>query len=118
MIICPRYNYFLFLLAKITPLLKDLIEYIVPRYAAHWKTIGTLLGLSSGVLETIEAGWPINVSWCCQRMLEKWLEVDTNASWGKLFTVIESDAVMYALNHNQILLLHPPANATGKLLCN
>ena len=76
-----------------TPLLKDLYQHITPRYAADWKVIGTLLDLPSGELKAIEAGWPANVKWCCNQMLEKWLEMDTTASWGKLFTVIESPAV-------------------------
>ena len=76
-----------------TPSLKDLYELITPQYAAEWKVIGTLLGLPSGELKIIEVGWPTNVEWCCNQMLEKWLEEDTTASWGKLFTAIESAAV-------------------------
>ena len=55
--------------------------------------IGTLLGLPSGELKSIEAGYPTNVKWCCNQMLEKWLEVDPSASWKKLFEAIESPAV-------------------------
>jgi len=58
--------------------------------------IGTLLGLPNGELKAIEAGYPTNVRWCCNQMLKKWLEIDTTASWGKLFTVIESPAVSSA----------------------
>ena len=76
-----------------TPLLKDLYLHITPQYAADWKVIGTLLGLPSGELKAIEGGWPTNVKWCCNQMLEKWLEMDATASWKKLFTVIESPAV-------------------------
>ena len=75
------------------PTLKDLYQHITPRYAAHWEVIGTLLGLPSGELQAIEAGYPTNVKWCCNQMFKKWLEVDPTASWGKLFTVIESPAV-------------------------
>ena len=81
------------LLCSVAPLLKDLYQHITPQYATDWKVIGTLLGLPSGELKAIEAGWPANVKWCCNQMLEKWLEMDTTASWGKLFTVIESPAV-------------------------
>ena len=77
----------------LTPELKDLYEHITPQYAADWEVIGTLLGLPSGELKAIEAGYPINVKWCCNQMLKMWLEVDPNASWGRLFTVIESRAV-------------------------
>ena len=76
-----------------TPLLKDLYEKTTPRYAADWKVIGTLLGLPSGELNIIEAGWPTNVRWCCNKMFEKWLEVDNNASWEKLNTILKSPAV-------------------------
>ena len=75
------------------PSLKDLYQHITPQYAADWKVIGTLLGLPSGELKATEAGWPANVKWCCDQMLKKWLEMDTTASWSKLFTVIESPAV-------------------------
>ena len=78
-----------------TPLLKDLYEYITPLHAAMWKVMGTLLGLPIGELNIIEAGYPTNVKWCCNRMLEKWLEVDSTASWEKLFTAIESPAMSY-----------------------
>ena len=75
-------------------MLKDLYQYVTPQYAADWKVIGTLLGLPSGELKAIEAGYPTNVKWCCNQMFEKWLETDTGAaSWRKLFAVIESPGV-------------------------
>ena len=76
-----------------TPLLKDLYEHITPQYAADWKEMGTLLGIPSGELRSIEAGYPTNVKWCCNKMLEIWLESDSSASWGKLIKAIESSAV-------------------------
>ena len=76
-----------------TPSLKDLYEHITPQYAADWKVIGTLLDLPSAELRAIEAKFPTNVKWCCNQMLEKWLGLDTTASWGKLFTIIESLAI-------------------------
>ena len=76
-----------------TPLLKDLYQHITPQYAADWKLIGILLDLPSGELKAIEAGYPTNVKWYCNQMLEKWLDMDTTASWGKLRAVIESPAV-------------------------
>ena len=80
------------------PLPKDLFQHITTQYAADWKVIGTLLGIPSGELQAIEAGWPTNVKWCCNQMLAKWLEVDTSASWGKLLTVIKSLA--FAVSYN------------------
>ena len=83
----------MFLLVNTTPLLKDLYQHITPQYAADWKVIGALLGLPSGELKAIEAGWPANVKWCCNQMLEKWLEMDTTASWEQMFTIIKSPAL-------------------------
>ena len=81
-------------LAKCRRIVKiDLYQHITPQYAADWKVIGTLLGLPSGELQAIEAGYPTNVKWCCNQMLKKGLEMDPTASWGKLFTIIESPAV-------------------------
>ena len=87
------------------PKLKDLYQYITPQYAADWKVIGTLLGLPSEELKAIEAGYPTNVKWCCNQMLERWLEVNPTASWEKLFAVIESSAVSSADKGDQIVFM-------------
>ena len=76
-----------------TPKLKDLYQHITPQYAADWIVIGTLLGIPSGALDIIEHDNMYKVTRCCNAMLRKWLEIDITATWGKLFTVIESPAV-------------------------
>ena len=55
--------------------------------------IGTLLGIPKEELNIIEAGYPTNLKWCCNRMLERWLEMDTTASLEKLSAAIHSPAV-------------------------
>ena len=79
------------------PLLRDLYQHITPRYAIQWKVIGTLLDLPSETLNIIEHDHRDKAERCCNAMLEKWLQVDITASWGKLFIVIESSAVSGAL---------------------
>ena len=79
-----------------TPLLKDLHHYITPQYAVQWRVIGTQLGLPIAKLKIIEYDNRDKAEPCCNAMLEKWLQVDTTASWRKLFTVIESPAVSYS----------------------
>ena len=76
-----------------TPSLRDLHYYITPQYAVQWRAIGTQLGLSIERLNIIEHDHRDKAEPCCNAMLEKWLQVDTTASWKKLFTVIESPAV-------------------------
>ena len=75
------------------PKLPDLYEHITPRYALKWKIIGTLLGLPSERLDIIERDSFYQTEPGCNAMLQWWLRVDSTASWGKLFTVIESPAV-------------------------
>ena len=87
------------------PSLKDIYQHITPHYAADWKVIGTLLGLPSGELKSIEAGYPTNVKWCCNQMLEKWLENDATASWEKLFAAIKSPAVFSTPDKGDYTLL-------------
>ena len=72
-----------------TPSLKEAIQYVAP-HAADWKVIGIQLDIPTGELKCIEAGYPTNVKWCCNQMMEKWLEIDPDASWNKLIKVIES----------------------------
>ena len=66
---------------------------ITPNYAAHWKVIGALLGIEKGDLDAIEGAYPINLPWCCNKLLEKWLERDTNATWNNIIEVIDSPGV-------------------------
>jgi len=79
-----------------TPSLRDLQGYFTPQYAPQWRVIGTQLGLPSGTLDIIERDNFFQTKDCCNAMLREWLQVDTTASWGKLFTVIESPAVSSA----------------------
>ena len=88
------HNYLVhFLATDSTPSLGELYETITPKYAADWKEIGTLLGMHNAHLKVIEASHPNDPRRCCNRMLEKWLEVDPNASWNKLDMVTQSPAV-------------------------
>ena len=57
--------------------------------------IGIQLGLPIERLNIIENDNRDKAEPCCNAMLEKWLQVDTTASWRKLFTVIESSALSY-----------------------
>ena len=77
----------------VKPELKDLYQHITPQYAIQWKVIGTLLSLPSEALGIIEQDNHHKAESCCNAMLKKWLQVDTTAAWGKLFTAIESSAM-------------------------
>ena len=91
MVMCVHVLFFP--VVNITPSLKDLYQHITPHFATQWKMIGMQLGLPNEILVEIKGGYSTNSKWCCNQMLEKWLDVDTTASWDKLLMVIESPAV-------------------------
>ena len=66
---------------------------ITPEYAAYWKIIGTLLGMTKGRLDTIEVTNPTNLYWCCNKMLEAWLELEPTVVWKDMIVAIDSPAV-------------------------
>jgi len=75
------------------PDLKDLVEFITPDYAVYWKEIGLLIGIPIGEIQAIEYGQSTMPQVCCNEMFIKWLELDIHATWGKIFTAIDSPAV-------------------------
>lgn len=79
------------------PLLKDLYTLITPNYAAHWKIIGTLLGLPIGCLEATGAGNPTDLLWCCNKMLEMWLARNTDVTWKDILKAIDSPAIPHGI---------------------
>ena len=99
MVSCVHYNK---LLSTVTtkPQLKDLYVQFTPQYALKWKVIGTLLGVACERLDIIEHDNREKAERCCNEMLKWWLRVDLNASWEKLFAVIEAMASSEAI-HNK-----------------
>ena len=89
------------------PQLKDLYNLITPDYAAHWKVIGIVLGIEKGVLAGIERNFPNNVTWCCNELVEKWLERDTEASWKKIIEAIDSPAVAALVSTSTATFVSP-----------
>jgi len=67
-----------------TPNMKDLNRYVVRKYAAEWKDIGTELDIDIDMLNIIEKDNPWQSEICFQKTLEKWLKGSTNATWRTL----------------------------------
>jgi len=75
----------------IAPQLKDLCQVAIPRYAANWKMLGTLLGVQNCYLSIIETDDRLAVN-CCRSMLATWIEMDKDATWDKFYDVLKSPA--------------------------
>ena len=78
---------------KQKPLRVDLYNHIIPRFAARWRVIGSLLGIRKGDLDTIEHDHR-KARPCCYAVLDEWLDVDPTASWKKMIEVIDSSALL------------------------
>ena len=77
-----------------TPLIKDLMNEITPRYFAYWTEIGTLLDIPQETLNIIKHDYSKHGDWkCCNRMFEEWLKKGTSATWEKLHAAIKSPAI-------------------------
>ena len=68
---------------------RDLQRHFTPTYCTHWREIGIDLGLSDVALDEIEADNPTSVRKCCTAMLAKWLSLDNEPTWKKMFCAIE-----------------------------
>ena len=93
------------------PKLKHLYNLVTPDYSAHWRIIGTLLDISKGRLDAIERTFPANVTWCCNKMLDTWIEIDTSVTWRTLVEAIDSPAVVTACNTSTIVQLVIPTES-------
>ncbi|XP_065897457.1 uncharacterized protein [Dysidea avara] len=67
-----------------TPMMKDLNRYVISRYAAEWKDIGTELDLDIDELNIIEKDNLGQSKICFQKTLDKWLKGTANATWRTL----------------------------------
>ena len=63
------------------PTMRDLNRYVTRKYASDWLDIGLELGLNHSVLKTIENDNPQRCVACLRNALDKWLELNTDATW-------------------------------------
>ena len=69
---------------------KDLQRCVTPKYATRWRELGIQLDLTDDALSIIKEDNSHDVTRRCNVMLSEWLKVDTEASWQKLFTAIDT----------------------------
>ena len=69
--------------------MKDLNRHIAEQLAAYWEKLGLELGLKDYHIANIHKDHPNKSVVCCGKMLQKWLDIDLNASWNKLEAAID-----------------------------
>ena len=72
------------------PDMRDLNRYIVEQQAGQWERLGLELGLKDYHIANISKDNPNRSVTCCREMIQKWLEIDTSATWGKLDDAINN----------------------------
>ena len=67
--------------------MRDLNRYIVEQQAVQWERLGLELGLKDyhiAIISKDNEHNPNRSVTCCRKVLQKWLEIDPSATWGKL----------------------------------
>ena len=88
-VISGRVHFGIYTVGSERPELKDLYKHVTPCYAAQWEDIGIYLDIELGHLEIIKADHQGDTSGCCKDLWKKWLKLDPNGTWEKLFTAID-----------------------------
>ena len=57
---------------------------IMTEYCTQWKDIGAQLGLTPASIRVIAADNPTKTRECFRETLQKWLQMDTKATWHTL----------------------------------
>ena len=77
------------------PSLKDLDDHVVTNVASKWRDLGVQLLRpdQETILDIIEKDYPHDAASCCKRVLEKWLDKTTDATWNELIRALRSPSV-------------------------
>ena len=70
------------------PSMRDLNRYVANKYAPNWYDIGLELGLELDVLDVIKSDHPQESVMCFRKTLDKWLQLNTDATWRTLEVAI------------------------------
>jgi len=57
---------------------------VIPKYAAHWESLGAFLGLEEHVIAVISKDNANQSTEGCAEMIRKWLQSGDQPTWGKL----------------------------------
>ena len=76
------------------PTVKELNNHVVEQYAIHWRQLGAELGLKdfhiANITENNASRQLRLVEHCSSQMLQKWLEINPLATWGKLDDAVKN----------------------------
>ena len=71
--------------------MKDIEDHVVPRFATLWKQLGSILNIDQNSMDILQYNHPNDCEECCSRMLDAWLQQNTqeNKTWEILISAID-----------------------------
>ena len=70
--------------------IKGLHNYVVPKWAAKWRQLGTQLNIDQHLMDNIEHDHPSDCESCCCEMFTEWLDSNPAASWNDIITAVDN----------------------------
>jgi len=64
-------------------------NHIVPKWASTWKQLGEHLNIEDYLLKNIEKDYSNDCEGSCSKMLQEWLDMNSNASWEVLIKALD-----------------------------
>ena len=74
---------------KEKPILRDIDNFVVPRFAAIWMELGKHLNIEEHLLRIIVKNNAYDCERSCSKMLSDWLDMNIHASWGELIDAVD-----------------------------
>ena len=75
---------------KEKPNLKDIDNYVVPKWASKWRQLGTQLHIAEYLMDNIEHDHPSDCESCCSMMFSMWLDSNPAASWEDIIAAVDN----------------------------
>ena len=75
---------------KEKPKLKDIDNYVVPKWASKWRQLGAQLKIPRHLMDNIEHDHPNDCESCCSKIFAEWLDNNRAASWEDIINGVDS----------------------------
>ena len=79
---------------KEKPKLKDIENYVVPKWASKWKRLGVLLNIAQHLMDNIEQNHPDDCEDCCSKMFEEWFNNNCVPTWEDIINAVDNLSVL------------------------
>ena len=77
-------------LGRERPKIKDISNYVVPKWASKWRQLGRQLNIEKHLMDNIECNYPADCENCCSNMFSKWLDINPSAFWEDVIIAVDN----------------------------